>query len=153
ADSTATAQDLVVALKDRITGEPVVAAGPEHDAIAAMVGDLTAPATGVTTDQLRQVCAALLASPQFLLQGMSGKGGDVPKLTPASAGYDAVCADLAATGIGVTGRVVTCTPGALVLGTGAAKNVVRTAPLTHPVTRPHGLPQRRDPAPLATPGM
>ena len=95
ADSTATAGDVVSAIKDRLVGEPAIAAGAEHDALAAIVGPLEGPASAVTVAQARQVCAALLESPQFLLQGIAGHGGDRPRLTPADAGYDAVCAEVA----------------------------------------------------------
>ena len=110
ADPTATATDVLSALKDRLTGEPAIADGAEHDALASIVGPLEGPASSVTAPNLRRVCAALLESPQFLLQGVAGRGGEVPKLTPATASYDAVCANLASTGIGVPGRVVTCAP-------------------------------------------
>ena len=58
----------------------------------------------------RQLCGALLESPQFLLQGIAGRGGDRPKLTPMSAGYDAICTD-------VSGHVAgaACTGGKLTL--------------------------------------
>lgn len=115
ADATATAADMVAVLKDRLIGEPAIAAGAEHDALAGIVGALEGPASAVTAVNLRRVCAALLESPQFLLQGIAGKGGAVPRLTPANAGYDAVCAELATGGIGVAGRAVTCAPGALAL--------------------------------------
>jgi hypothetical protein len=110
ADSTATASDVVAALKDRMIGEPAIDPGDESAALAAIVGPLDGPATAVTVSAARQVCAALLGSPQFLMQGIAGRGGDRPKLTPTSAGYDAVCAD-------VMGHVagVTCTGGKLAL--------------------------------------
>ncbi len=155
ADTTATARDLVAALKDRLIGEPVIAEGAETDAVTAVVGSLDAPASGVTVDALRQVCGALSGSPQFLLQGIAGRGGDRPKLTPADAGYDAVCADLAATGIGVTGRVVTCGGGKVALADGrmqkprsergAEGRYKVPATLTPRVRR--GLPPVRTPAP------
>lgn len=152
ADPTALANDLVAALKDRLTGEPAMGEGAERDALAAIVGALDAPAAGVTADKLRQVCGALLESPQFLLQGMGGRGGDVPKLTPAAAGYDAVCADLAATGIGVAGRAVTCGP-ALALAvarTQPAPVVVAPHVLREPPLRKR-LPPLREPAPTRRP--
>jgi len=115
ADPTATVTDVIAALKDRLVGEPSIAAGAEHDVLSAMMGELDGPATGVTSDALRKVCGALLESPQFLLQGIAGHGGARPKLTPASAGYDAVCTDLSARGPGIPGLAVSCAPGALTL--------------------------------------
>ena len=128
ADPTALASDLVAALKDRLIGEPAITEGAERDALAAIVGALDAPAMGVSAATLRRVCGALVESPQFVLQGIGGRGGDAPKLTPVTATYDAVCTDLAATGIGVAGRAVTCAP-ALTLA------VARTQPAP-PVTAP-----------------
>ena len=96
ADTTATARDLVAALKDRLVGEPAIDPDGEAAALATIVGSLDAPASGVTAANLRLVCSALIQSPQFLLTGIAGRGGDLPKLTPANAQYDAVCADVAA---------------------------------------------------------
>ena len=151
ADTTATARDVVAALKDRLVGEPAIAEGAEADVLAQILGtSLDNPAVDVTADELRRVCGALVESPQFLLQGIAGRGGDLPKLTPADVGYDAVCADLAATGIGVTGRVVAC-------GTGKAELVdARIAPAPIPrapadrTLTPNraGKPAHRRPAPL-----
>jgi hypothetical protein len=141
ADPTATAADVVSAVKDRITGEPAIMAGPEHDALAAMVGPLEGPATGVTSAALRDVCGALLESPQFLLSGIAGRGGDRPKLTPAAAGYDAVCADLAMRGIGIAGLGVTCSPLALVPATSA--RIRAAASQVHAVPIRRGKPARR----------
>jgi hypothetical protein len=95
ADSTTTAADLIAALKDRLVNEPAIDPGPETAALAGLVGDLNAAASAVTSAKLRLVCSALVQSPQFLLTGIAGRGGAVPKLTPANAGYDAVCADVA----------------------------------------------------------
>jgi hypothetical protein len=68
------------------------------------------PASKVTVEAARQFCGALLGSPQFLLQGIAGRGGERPKLTPMELGYDAVCADVAPH---VAGHTVTCTGGRL----------------------------------------
>ncbi|HEV7558998.1 MAG TPA: hypothetical protein VGO00_26175, partial [Kofleriaceae bacterium] len=141
ADPTATATDVISALKDRITGEPAITAGAEHDALAAMVGSLDGPATGVTAAALRDVCGALLESPQFLLSGIAGRGGARPKLTPTAAGYDAVCADLALRGIGIAGLGVTCSPLALVPATSARIPVARSHVNAVPIRR--GKPVRR----------
>ena len=70
------------------------------------------PASRVTASAARQYCGALLGTPQFLLQGIAGRGGERPKLTPTDAGYDAVCADVATH---VAGRTVSCAGGKLTL--------------------------------------
>jgi hypothetical protein len=61
------------------------------------------------------VCGALLEAPQFLLQGIAGRGGARPVLAPDTAGYAAICDALATGGIGVPGRGVTCGDRALAL--------------------------------------
>jgi hypothetical protein len=95
ADPSATVGDVVAAIKDRLIGEPGVFDGSESAALASIFGKaLDQPAAGVTADQARVLCGALLESPQFLLQGIAGRGGDRPKLTPEGARYDAVCADV-----------------------------------------------------------
>lgn len=94
--TTTSAADLVAALKDRLIGEPTIDPGAETAALGAIVGDLNAPASTITVPVLRQVCGALVGTPQFLLSGIAGRGGSVPKLTPATAQYAAVCADVAA---------------------------------------------------------
>ncbi len=143
ADPTATGRDVVSALKDRLIGEPMIQDGAEQDALAAVLGALDGPATALTAANLRKVCGALLESPQFLLQGIAGKGGERPKLTPAAASYEAVCGDLAATGIGVPGRAVTCA------ATGVTLAAARTQPVApgSPPQRLLTLPERRLPRP------
>jgi hypothetical protein len=145
-DSAATARDVVAALKDRVIGEPKIADGAETTALTAIVGDLAGPASDVTADALRRVCGALLGSPQFLLQGIAGRGGDRPRLTPSTAGFDAVCAGLAMTGIGTPGLVVTCSPGALTLMPGrmaSGTDVAPAAPAKPQVRAPVRPPVRR----------
>ncbi|MEO8703072.1 MAG: hypothetical protein ABI867_23710 [Kofleriaceae bacterium] len=154
ADATATARDVVAALKDRLVGEPAIADGGETAAMSALVGSLDAPASGVTADQLRTVCGALLGSPQYLLQGIAGRGGERPRLTPANAGYEAVCADLATTGIGVPGRVVVCGETVTLAD---ARQVPALSPVAVPATLDHKLRRgkpdpRRIPAPTRAPG-
>jgi hypothetical protein len=113
ADPNATVGDVVAAIKDRLIGEPDVSDGTESAALAAIFGkSLDQPAAGVTADQARVLCGALLESPQFLLQGIAGRGGDTPKLTPQSLRYDAVCTDVAMKVAGVA-----CTNGKLTLAT------------------------------------
>ena len=93
----ATVGDVVAAIKDRLVGEPEVFTAEEEDAVVAVLGaELTAPATSVTVTAARQLCGALVGSPQFLLQGMAARGGSRPLLTPAAADYGAVCAAVAA---------------------------------------------------------
>jgi hypothetical protein len=111
ADATATVGDVAAAIKDRLIGEPAIVDSAEINAIAGLFGaSLDMPASKVTVEAARQFCGALLGSPQFLLQGIAGRGGERPKLTPMELGYDAVCADVAPH---VAGHTVTCTGGRL----------------------------------------
>nr|MDQ3366075.1 hypothetical protein [Myxococcota bacterium] len=87
----ATTLEVLAALKDRLVGEPVIVEGGETAALVAIVGPLEAPASTLPVEAVRRVCGALLGSPQFVLQGIAGRGGEVPRLTPATASYDAVC--------------------------------------------------------------
>ncbi len=113
ADATATVGDVASAIKDRITGEPAIVDTAEMNAMAGLFGaTLDMPASKVTVDAARHLCGALLGSPQFVLQGIAGRGGERPKLTPMDAGYDAICADVA---MHVAGRTVSCMGGKLTL--------------------------------------
>ena len=96
ADTTATVADVAAAIKDRIIGEPAIVDSGEINAIAGLFGaTLEMPASSVTATEARQLCGALLGSPQFVLQGIAGRGGERPKLTPTDASYDAICASVA----------------------------------------------------------
>ncbi len=153
ADPAATAADVVSALKDRLIGEPAIGAGGEHDALAAIVGPLESPASSVTVPNLRRVCAALVGSPQFLLQGIAGRGGDLPKLTPPGQTYDAVCSGLTSTGIGVPGRVLTCGAGTLTLAAArtATPPIVRSSVISPEPPVRVKQPPAREPAPMRSP--
>ncbi|CAN5918585.1 hypothetical protein BH11MYX3_BH11MYX3_25180 [soil metagenome] len=153
ADPAATAADVVSALKDRLIGEPAIADGGEHDALAGIVGVLEGPASTVTTANLRRVCAALLESPQFLLQGIAGRGGDLPKLTPPGQTYDAVCDGLSSTGIGVPGRAITCGGGTLTLAAArtATPPIVRSSVVAPEPPIRVKQPPGREPAPTHGP--
>ncbi len=150
ADATATARDAVAALKDRLIGEPSIADGPETDALVAIVGPLDAPAGAVGADQLRRVCGALVETPQFLLQGIAGRGGDRPLLTPVDANYDAVCSQLVTAGTTVAGRAVICDGGTLALADAAMakrRPPTYTPPRSTPLPPARGKPPVRAPAP------
>ncbi|MGE0546863.1 MAG: hypothetical protein AB7O24_23565 [Kofleriaceae bacterium] len=150
---TASVSDVVSALKDRLIGEPSIGNEAERVALAAALGNLDSPASTVTVAALRTVCGALIASPQFLLQGIAGRGGDRPVLTPADATYQAVCGSLVESGIGVAGRIVSCGDDALTLAAArtAAPPVVPAPAVTiePPLRRRPPLP--RQPAPTHGP--
>jgi hypothetical protein len=142
-DPSLTVADVLAALKDRMIGEPAIADGAETDALVAIMGPLDGPGDNANAGNLRRVCAALLESPQFLLAGIAGKGGDIPALTPPTASYDAVCADLAAKGLGVPGRVLTCGAGTVTLA--AARTSTPAVEPAHAVW-PEPAPRVRMPA-------
>lgn len=112
ADPTAKVRDVVAALKDRLLGEPAINVASEIDALTAVTGSLDGPASGVTRATLRELCGAFVNTPQFLLAGIAGRGGDVPKLTPANAGYAAICTEVASH---VPGAICPSAGGALAL--------------------------------------
>lgn len=101
--------DVISALKDRLINEPAIEPGAETEALVAIVGPLDASATAATVDGVRRVCGALVVSPQFLLQGIAGRGGERPILTPGNASYASICADVATRGI--DGHTITCGTG------------------------------------------
>lgn len=107
----ATAADLVLAIKDRVINEPVIHPG-EDTPLAALLGPMTATAASVDPASLRHFCGVLLASPQFTMSGLPGRDGEVPLLTPASAGTSAVCNRLHTVSIG-GGKHVECTADAI----------------------------------------
>lgn len=118
ATGTATVSDVVVAVKDRLIGEPSIDAGDETAALEALFGaPLTSPASGVTglETRLRQLCGVILSSPQFVLSGAAGRGGTAPTLTPSEWAFDAVCADVGprVADFGGSGIGVDCAAGAL----------------------------------------
>ena len=95
-DGDATVRDVVLALKDRLIGEPSIADAQEEAALEDLLEVGLADGAGELDEgPLRHLCGVLLSTPQFLLQGIAGRGGDQPRLTPASASYGAVCDDLA----------------------------------------------------------
>jgi hypothetical protein len=109
------ARDLIVALKDRLLGEPALRSEAEIAALEAMVGPLDDPAAGVDEGALRAVCGALLSSPQHLLQGhVPPDARTVPALTADEDGYEAVCQRLAAQA--PDGLVIRCAAGSLSVG-------------------------------------
>jgi hypothetical protein len=112
-NTAATVGDVAAAIKDRIIGEPSIVDAAEKAAIAGLFGaGVDTPASSVTVAAARQFCGALLGSPQFQLQGIAGRGGERPKLTPTEVGYDTICAEVAPR---VTGHTATCSGGKLTL--------------------------------------
>ena len=69
------------------------------------------PMNWISADALRRFCGVVMSSPQFVLGGLPGRGGDAPRLSLPGDGYDDACAKIVAAA--VPGWTVTCAPGAL----------------------------------------
>lgn len=89
----ATIGDAIVALKDRLVGEPWIDPADEKAQLEALVGaPLDSTNLGALDGQLRAVCGVLVSSPQFMLGGLVPKDTrDVPKLTPPEITYAGTC--------------------------------------------------------------
>jgi hypothetical protein len=89
----ATVGDGVVALKDRLVGEPWVDPVAEKAQIEALIGTTLEDTNLVGLDgRLRSLCGVLVSTPQFMLGGIVSKDTrDVPKLTPNEISYRATC--------------------------------------------------------------
>lgn len=103
-----TVRDVVVALKDRLIGEPFISdvAGPsgtsEAQAMEAFLGrplDTHVLLVPDLQSDMRSLCGVLLASPQFMLSGVAARGGDIPQLTLSEASFYTICVDLASRGL------------------------------------------------------
>jgi hypothetical protein len=109
----ATVGDAIVALKDRLVGEPWVDAVGERAQIEAVVGTNLGNTNLVGLEaRLRSFCGALVSSPQFMLGGLVPKDTQViPKLTPADVSYEGTC-NYVAYVVGQIGApyAVTCAP-------------------------------------------
>jgi hypothetical protein len=112
-DGAATARDLVIALKDRLVGEPSIDEELERPALEAVLGvslDAEALSLGAEADpRLRQICGALMSSPQFLLSGLAPRdfSGGPPRLLAPVDRYQAICASIADTGL-IDGLALSC---------------------------------------------
>jgi hypothetical protein len=109
-----TVGELVKVLKDRIMGESTLSDANEKALLASTVGaSLDADASSVPdlNASLRQVCGAMITSPQFLLLGVQPKDStEVPALTPTAYSYQTLCTQLAS--LPLSDKLsVTCTSG------------------------------------------
>lgn len=98
----ATVLDAVVALKDRLVGEPYVA-DEERAPLEALLGTpLDGPAQSLD-GSLRRLCGVLVSGPMFMLGGMvPDSEREVPMLTPADASKAHVCSRLDSTLVDIT---------------------------------------------------
>lgn len=89
----ATVGDAVVALKDRLVGEPWIDGAAERAQIEALVGtNLGSTNLSGLEPRLRALCGVLVSTPQFMLGGLVPVDTNViPKLTPTDVSYAATC--------------------------------------------------------------
>lgn len=98
---SATMEAVVLAVKDRLIGEPSIATG-ERKALESLFGLALDTPVVLVPDldaQLRGLCGVLMASPQFLLSGFAPRGGPAPVLILPEASFDSVCLDLQSRGL------------------------------------------------------
>jgi hypothetical protein len=87
-----TVKDAVVALKDRLVGDPTIDAAEQPDLEALIGAPLASTDLSKLSTQLRALCGVLVSTPQIMLGGVVPKDTrDVPKLTPPEAAYDVTC--------------------------------------------------------------
>jgi hypothetical protein len=108
-----TVRDLMEVLKDRIFGSSVIDEASERPLLETMLGanlDDDASTLATPDAKLRQVCGAMITSPQALMTPLAvvAPDGDlVPTLTPNTDKYESLCSNLE----GLTlpdGLVITC---------------------------------------------
>ncbi len=88
----ATVGDAVLALKDRLLGDPTVDAAEKPDLEALIGAPFGSTDLSTLPQKLRVACGAFVSTPQFMLGGVVPKDTrDVPKLTPPEAAYDVTC--------------------------------------------------------------
>lgn len=94
--SGATVGDAIVALKDRLIGEPWIG-DAEKPALEQLIGDQLEQRNFDKLDsELRIACGAYVASPQFLLGGIAPPDSrTVPKLSAPEHDYGSTCSTIA----------------------------------------------------------
>ncbi|MEP7120866.1 MAG: hypothetical protein ABJE95_08155 [Byssovorax sp.] len=92
-----TLADGVIALKDRLVGDPTIEPTVEKPALEALFGvPVSNTALGKLEEKLRALCGVLVSSPQLMLGGIPPKDTrDIPKLTPDDITYKGTCGYLA----------------------------------------------------------
>lgn len=114
----ATTSDAIIALKDRLLGEPSIDAGEQADLDALLQKPINGPVDVASLEgSLRTVCGVLVSSPQFMMGGLAPKDTrDVPKLSPPEINYGGTCGYLAGFLGGTTpAYTVTCANGAVTI--------------------------------------
>lgn len=92
ADPTATALDAVLALKDRLVGDPRVTDAERPLLESLLQLPLSSRDWPALEGGLRRVCGVLVASPLFMLGGLVPDAvGELPRLTPSEASTRVAC--------------------------------------------------------------
>ena len=92
----ATVGAAVLALKDRLLGEPSLDPAEKADLEALVGGSLDSTDLGGLDQKLRSVCGVLVSTPQFMLGGVAPVDTrTVPALTPPAVTYAGTCGVIA----------------------------------------------------------
>ncbi len=88
-----TLSDVIIAMKDRLVGEPWIEPTKEKPLIVDLLGSsLDDKLLAFLDVRARAYCGVLVSSPQFMLGGMVAKDTDqLPKLQLPERSYDAIC--------------------------------------------------------------
>lgn len=106
--------DVIIALKDRLVGEPWIENTKEKPLIADLVGsNLDDKSLAFLDVRVRAYCGVLVSSPQFMLGGMvPADTNAMPKLSLPGTSYDAMCMNIAASAGQIAAPyTITCEPG------------------------------------------
>jgi hypothetical protein len=90
--------DVLVAVKDRLIGEPWIEPNQEKPLVANLVtGNLNDTKSDLWDLQARVYCGVLVSSPQFMLGGIVPRDAqEIPKLTLPEVSYSTLCSNLTA---------------------------------------------------------
>jgi len=106
--------DVVIAVKDRLVGEPWVESSKEKPALVSLLGSTFEDKQSAFMElRARIYCGVLVSSPQFMLGGTVPRDtNELPKLVLPETSYDAICANVAlAAQQMATPYTITCTSG------------------------------------------
>jgi hypothetical protein len=109
-----TLADVVIAIKDRLVGEPWIESSKERSLLTSLLAaNLDDKQLAFLDTRARVYCGMLLSSPQFLLGGIVPRdSNESPKLILPETSYDSVCAGFAlAAQLIPTSYSITCAAG------------------------------------------
>jgi hypothetical protein len=111
-DDKATVEDVVLALKDRLIGDPQITDEERAPTEALLNRALESDDLADMETPLRLYCGAIGSSPQFALAGVTARGGllPVPALTPPEHGATAECDAVRKRLLGLGVNLASCKP-------------------------------------------